>query len=110
MNGRTRRPLDARSAAEAAFKAMTTKGPAAPAATPRPLAPAAKEPLAPGAREPLTLGAREPRAPGAQELQLPGVKEQVSLRLDQDVLDHFRAGGPGWQDRINTALRKAAGK
>ena len=41
---------------------------------------------------------------------VPGVREQVSLRIDQDVLDHFREGGPGWQDRINDALRKAAGK
>ncbi|MGY3458858.1 uncharacterized protein (DUF4415 family) [Bradyrhizobium sp. LM3.4] len=40
----------------------------------------------------------------------PGVKEQVTLRIDQDVLEHFQAGGPGWQDRINDALRKAAGK
>lgn len=41
---------------------------------------------------------------------LPGVKELVSLRIDQDVLEHFQEGGPGWQDRINAALRKAAGK
>jgi uncharacterized protein (DUF4415 family) len=41
---------------------------------------------------------------------LPGVKELVSLRIDQDVLEHFQEGGPGWQDRINDALRKAAGK
>ena len=41
---------------------------------------------------------------------VPGVKEQVSLRLDQDVLEYFQGGGPGWQDRINEALRKAAGK
>jgi uncharacterized protein (DUF4415 family) len=41
---------------------------------------------------------------------VPGVKEQVTLRIDQDVLEHFQAGGPGWQDRINEALRKAAGK
>jgi uncharacterized protein (DUF4415 family) len=41
---------------------------------------------------------------------LPSVKEQVSLRIDQDVLEHFQEGGPGWQDRINDALRKAAGK
>ena len=40
----------------------------------------------------------------------PGVKETVSLRLDRDVLDFFQADGPGWQDRINAALRKAAGK
>ncbi|HZR86050.1 MAG TPA: BrnA antitoxin family protein [Bradyrhizobium sp.] len=41
---------------------------------------------------------------------VPGVKEQVTLRIDQDVLEHFQSGGPGWQDRINDALRKAAGK
>ena len=41
---------------------------------------------------------------------LPGVREQVTLRIDQDVLEYFREGGPGWQDRINEALRKAAGK
>ena len=41
---------------------------------------------------------------------VPGVKEQVTLRLDQDVLEYFQGGGPGWQDRINEALRKAAGK
>jgi uncharacterized protein (DUF4415 family) len=33
-------------------------------------------------------------------------KKLVSLRLDQDVIDRFRAGGPGWQSRINVALRK----
>ena len=41
---------------------------------------------------------------------LPGVKELVSLRIDQDVLEHFQEGGAGWQDRINAALRQAAGK
>ena len=41
---------------------------------------------------------------------VPGVKEQVTLRIDQDVLEHFQSGGPGWHDRINEALRKAAGK
>ncbi len=41
---------------------------------------------------------------------LPNVKELVSLRIDQDVLEYFQDGGPGWQDRINEALRKAAGK
>jgi uncharacterized protein (DUF4415 family) len=41
---------------------------------------------------------------------IPGVKEQVTLRIDQEVLDHFRSSGAGWQDRINDALRKAAGK
>jgi uncharacterized protein (DUF4415 family) len=41
---------------------------------------------------------------------LPGAKEMVSLRIDRDVLDFFQADGPGWQERINAALRKAAGK
>jgi uncharacterized protein (DUF4415 family) len=41
---------------------------------------------------------------------IPGAKETVSLRIDRDVLDHFQADGPGWQDRINAALRKASGK
>jgi uncharacterized protein (DUF4415 family) len=41
---------------------------------------------------------------------VPGAKEMVSLRLDRDVLDFFQGDGPGWQERINAALRKAAGK
>lgn len=41
---------------------------------------------------------------------LPNAKEIVSLRIDRDVLDHFQEAGPGWQERINAALRKAAGK
>jgi uncharacterized protein (DUF4415 family) len=43
-------------------------------------------------------------------MSLPGVKELVSLRIDRDVLDFFQEDGPGWQERINAALRKAAGK
>ena len=35
-------------------------------------------------------------------------KQQVTLRIDRDVLDKFRAQGDGWQSRINQALRKAA--
>jgi uncharacterized protein (DUF4415 family) len=46
-----------------------------------------------------------PKAPA-----IPGAKETVSLRIDRDVLDFFQEDGPGWQDRINAALRKAAGK
>lgn len=48
--------------------------------------------------------------PAASAPSLPGVKEMVSLRIDRDVLDVFQAEGPGWQERINAALRKAAGK
>ena len=35
-------------------------------------------------------------------------KQHVSLRLDPDVIESFKAAGPGWQSRINDALRKAA--
>ena len=35
-------------------------------------------------------------------------KKLVSLRLDPDVIEHFRDTGPGWQSRINAILRKAA--
>ena len=48
--------------------------------------------------------------PPPKKAVLPGVKQLVSLRIDQDVLGYFQEGGPGWQDRINDALRKAAGK
>jgi len=71
----TRRTIDPRQRAEAAFKAATTKPP---------------EPA--------------PKSPS-----LPNAKELVSLRLDRGVLDYFQQAGPGWQDRINDALRKAAG-
>ncbi len=40
---------------------------------------------------------------------IPGVKETVTLRIDREVLDYFQEDGPGWQDRINATLRKAAG-
>ena len=40
---------------------------------------------------------------------VPAGKETVSLRLDRDVLEHFQDDGPGWQERINEALRKVAG-
>ena len=45
---------------------------------------------------------RRGRPPGS-------AKTQVSLRLDKDVIAAFRAQGPGWQSRMNEALRKAAG-
>jgi uncharacterized protein (DUF4415 family) len=32
-------------------------------------------------------------------------KVSTTLRLDADVLAHFKAGGPGWQTRVNEALR-----
>ena len=36
-------------------------------------------------------------------------KKQVTLRLDPDVLEAYRATGKGWQSRINAQLRKALG-
>jgi uncharacterized protein (DUF4415 family) len=48
----------------------------------------------------------QPAAPPS----IPGAKEMVSLRIDRDVLDFFQGDGPGWQERVNAALRKAAGK
>jgi uncharacterized protein (DUF4415 family) len=35
-------------------------------------------------------------------------KVAVSLRLSADVLTHFKSTGPGWQTRIDEALRKVA--
>lgn len=34
-----------------------------------------------------------------------GTKEQVAIRFDRDVVAAFRAAGPGWQTRMNDALR-----
>jgi uncharacterized protein (DUF4415 family) len=36
-------------------------------------------------------------------------KVAVSLRLTRDVVERFKADGPGWQSRIDKALKKAAG-
>ena len=33
-------------------------------------------------------------------------KEAVSIRLSPDVLTYFRAGGPGWQTRVDAELRR----
>ncbi len=35
-------------------------------------------------------------------------EQQVTLSIDRDVLDRFRATGADWPERINDALRKAA--
>lgn len=36
-------------------------------------------------------------------------KVSRTIRLSPEVLEHFRAGGPGWQSRIDETLRKAVG-
>ena len=33
-------------------------------------------------------------------------KVSTTIRLSQDVIDHFRADGKGWQTRIDDALRE----
>ena len=52
---------------------------------------------------------------GAEEVtrgrpKIPNPKISTTLRLDVEVIEHFRSGGPGWQSRINAALRKAISK
>ncbi|MDO8359689.1 MAG: BrnA antitoxin family protein [Devosia sp.] len=44
------------------------------------------------------------RARGQRGPQKTPTKERVALRLDRNIVDHFRHGGPGWQTRINDAL------
>jgi uncharacterized protein (DUF4415 family) len=37
-------------------------------------------------------------------------KVQTTIRLDRNVIDHFRSGGPGWQGRLNDALQEVVRK
>jgi uncharacterized protein (DUF4415 family) len=48
-----------------------------------------------------------PRRLGRPPLLAP--KQAIKLRLDSEVIERFKAGGPGWQSRMNEALRKAVG-
>ena len=50
------------------------------------------------------LAASIRRARGKQKSP---TKQLVSLRIDQDVLEAFKASGSGWQRRMNDSLRKA---
>ncbi len=47
------------------------------------------------------------RKRGRPKIEAP--KKQVTLRLDADVLEHFKARGAGWQTAINDMLRKGIG-
>ena len=51
------------------------------------------------------LAAQIRRARGPQKAP---TKQLVSLRLDQDIVERFKASGPGWQSRMNEALRRAS--
>lgn len=48
------------------------------------------------------------RKPGERGPQKAPTKEAISIRLDKDVVAHYRAKGEGWQARINKDLRTAA--
>lgn len=48
------------------------------------------------------------RQPGRPRGTTTSNKAQVTLRLDRDVIEKFKAGGPGWQSRINEVLRSAS--
>jgi uncharacterized protein (DUF4415 family) len=50
------------------------------------------------------------RRPGQRGPQKALVKQQVTLRLDPKILAHFKAGGRGWQTRINDALKRIVAK
>jgi len=58
------------------------------------------KPVAPSVAEPV----RAQRKDG-----VPVSKELVSIKLDSDLIAHFQEDGPGWQERINDALRLATG-
>ncbi len=47
------------------------------------------------------------RKPGQRGPQRTPVKRKISLRVDAEVLAHYKATGPGWQSRVNEALKKA---
>jgi uncharacterized protein (DUF4415 family) len=45
------------------------------------------------------------RMRGERGPQKAPVKERVGLRLDAEIVEHFRATGSGWQSRINDILK-----
>lgn len=45
---------------------------------------------------------------GRPKLEAP--KVSVTMRIDRDVLEHFKSGGRGWQTRINAVLAREAAK
>lgn len=49
----------------------------------------------------LVRGLVRTRRPQKKPTKIP-----VSIRLSADVVDHFKAGGPGWQSRLDATLRK----
>lgn len=59
------------------------------------------------AAEALFKPAMKVTATAIERPAIPNTRELVSLKMDSDVLAHFQAEGPGWQERINVTLRAA---
>ncbi len=85
------------------IKRMIASDPDAPEATDAQLAQA--KPFA--EVFPALADALRKNAGGRPRLENP--KVAVSLRLDREVVEQFKATGSGWQTRMNSALRQAAG-
>ena len=54
------------------------------------------------------LAALTKRRPGQRGPQKAPRKVPVSLRVDQKVIEAFKATGEGWQSKMNEVLAKAA--
>jgi len=99
MTGSAKKPIKAATGREAILKAMKTPPPGGyfewdgQDEAERPLS--AEE-----MREGMTQALRRRGRPVGS-----GVKEQVAIRFDREVLAAFRSGGPGWQTRMNEALK-----
>jgi uncharacterized protein (DUF4415 family) len=98
---RSRKTLDAAQRAEAKARALAVLEAMTDEEDAQIRAAAECDPDAPPVEEILRRKAGRP--PLAQ------TKRSVHLRLDEDVVRHFEAGGKGWQTRVNAALRKVAG-
>jgi uncharacterized protein (DUF4415 family) len=49
----------------------------------------------------------KPKQPHPKPGRPPSGKVRLTLLVDPDIIEAFRATGPGWQARINESLRKA---
>lgn len=54
-----------------------------------------------GKTEPFSVVARRARGP-----QKAPRKVATAIRLSSEVVDYFKSGGPGWQTRVDEALRE----
>lgn len=86
---------------EAQIQRQIASDPDAPEATDEELA----HPMTFAEALPELAEALRKRLGGRPRLERP--KRAINIRLDQDVIDKFKATGPGWQTRINDALKAA---